>query len=360
MINEKQPDVIIGTESWLTSNHNNSEYFPTDVHQVEERDRPDDLHGGIFIAAKLDLALVRETELEADCEMEEGMKRFWSFIKHQRTDQVQVILDPIGKANVLNSYFHSLFTREAKDCDIPRMPTYYPVMQDVNITSEGVTRLIKNVKVHKAPSPDGITPQVMKELSKPVSSVLTTIYRKSYETGEIPGDWKRANVASIFKKGSKQDPNNYRPISLTCISCKLLEHIITSSIMRRAHENSILYSLHHGFRDKRSCETQLLGFVNDLTNSMHEGYQTDVLIMNFSKAFDKVNHCHLVAKLCSYGICRRTSQWIQCFLEGRTQSVVLDGEFSDSVSVLSGVPQGSVLGPCLFLFYISDLTNSLI
>ena len=129
--------------------------------------------------------------------------------------------------------------------------------------------------------------------------------------------------------------------------------------MQHAHENSILYNLQHGFREKTLCETQLLGFVNYLTNSMHEGYQTDVLIMDFSKACDKVSHHHLVAKLRCYGICERTSQWIQCFLEGRTQSMVLDEEFSDSVSVLSGVPQGSVLGPCLFLFYNNDLPDSL-
>ena len=161
---------------------------------------------------------------------------------------------PHRQANVLNSHYHSSLSRETEDCDNPSMPTPYPVMQDVNIT-EGVTRLIKNLKVHKAPGPDGITPRVMKELSKPVSSILTTIYRKSYETGQIPGDWKRANVAPIFKKGSKQDINNYRPILLTCISCKLLEHIIASSIMRHVHENNILYNLQHEFRDKRSCET---------------------------------------------------------------------------------------------------------
>ena len=178
--------------------------------------------------------------MEEDENENSGMKRFWSFIKHEKTDHVGVptlktvdgreISDPVGKANILNSHFHSSFTRETGNCDIPSMPTNYPVTQDISITREGVNRLIKNIKVHKAPVPYSITPRVMKELSEPVSSILTTIYRKSYETGKIPCDWKRAHVTPIFKKGSKQDTNNYRPISLTCISCKLLEHIIASQV----------------------------------------------------------------------------------------------------------------------------------
>ena len=184
----------------------------------------------------------------------------------------------------------------------------------------------------------------MKELSKPVSSILTTIYRKSYETGQIPGDWKRANVAPIFKKGSKQDINNYRPILLTCISCKLLEHTIASSIMRHVHENNILYNLQHEFRDKRSCETDKFHAWRIPNRCSHNGlFQSNRQSQSSRPSFQ-------VAQLC---ICGRTSQWIQRFLEGHTQSVVLDGEFSDSVNVLSGVSQGSVLGP------VNDLPDSL-
>ena len=171
-----------------------------------------------------------------------------------------------------------------------------------------------------------------------------------YETGSIPEDWRMANVVPAYKKGKNSLPSNYRPISLTCIACKMMEHIITSSIMKHASRNSIFYQLQHGFRDRRSCETQLLEFQADVLKNMKDGMQTDVLIMDFSKAFDKVNHNHLLEKLKFYGIHGKTNTWIRDFLSNRRQVVVVDGEKSYEVEVKSGVPHGSVLGPSLFLF----------
>ena len=167
--------------------------------------------------------------------------------------------------------------------------------------------------------------------------------------------WVEANVALVFKKEDRHSPANYRLISLSCVCAKLLEHIICKQIMPHFSENKILTPVQHCFRSKHSwCESQLLITTDAFIQNFQSKTQTDVVVLDFSKAFDVVPHQRLLHKLDHYGIRGTTLNWIQNFLTNRTQKVVVDGSSSESARVRSGVPQGTLLGPLLFLTYIND------
>jgi hypothetical protein len=188
----------------------------------------------------------------------------------------QLVADTKQKANILNEQFKSVFTTESIDNIPNKGASPHPDIPPQHLASENYLTTSTRIK------PVQHQRRILKDLQNFTAPILTIILQKSLQTGCIPTDWKHANVAPAYTKGEKYNAANYRPISLTCISCKIMEHVITKHVLNHLESNSLLHDLQHGFRHSRSCETQLLSFVQELAANSDQNIQTDLIIMDFA------------------------------------------------------------------------------
>ncbi|KAK4810586.1 hypothetical protein QYF61_007323 [Mycteria americana] len=288
-----------------------------------------------------------QQELNLATSIKDNKKCFYKYINNKRRakENLQPLLDAAGnivtkdeeKAEVLNAFFASVFNSKT-NCSLGTQP---PELEDRDgeqneapiIQGEMVSDLLRHtvsdhLDTHKSTGPDGIHPRVLRELAEVLTKPLSILYQQSWLNREGPADWKLANVMPIYKKGWKEDPGNYRPLSLTLVPGKVMEQIILSAIRRHVQDNQLIRPSQHGFMKGRSCLTNLISFYDKVTHLVEEGKAVDVVYLDFSKAFDTVSHSILLEKLAAHGLDGCTLRWVKNWLDGRAQRVVVNGVYS--------------------------------
>ena len=317
-----------------------------------------------------------ENENKAIAAISRNSKYFFSYAKRFSSIKTAIgpILDtakklvscPAKMAEILKKQYDAVFSdpiepmKTATDIfDIPD-DIEGPMLSDISFGPVDIEKAIDELSANSAAGPDQFSSMLLKQCKSTLRKPLYLIWKKSLSTGEIPNILKTANIVPIHKGGSRGEAKNYRPVALTSHIIKIFEKVLRNHIVSHMEENNMLNPGQHGFRAGRSCLSQLLSHMETITQILEDGDNVDVIYLDFSKAFDKVDFLVTLRKLKLLGVTGNIGKWIYSFLTGRTQTVVVNGMTSSFSEVKSGVPQGSVLGPLLFLVLLGDIDKSVV
>ena len=301
-------------------------------------------------------------------------KKYWSLLKTLMNGKKTPIIPPLlinnqfisdfkVKSNLFNNYFSDQCTPIANESQIPNEINHYTdkYLYNVRFSLDDICNIIRNLDTNKAHGYDNISVRIIKIFGNSICKPLEIIFRCCLEVGIFPAIWKKANIVPIHKKNERNLLKNYRPVSLLPVCSKIFERIIFNSLYNYLHINKLLHPNQSGFKPSDSCTNQLVSISHLIFSSFDHPNSHEVrgVFLDMSKAFDKVWHEGLLYKLKCFGISRNLFNILKSFLSNRLQRVTLNGQNSELRVIRAGVPQGSILGPLLFLIYVNDLPQNL-
>ena len=309
---------------------------------------------------------VHDYEMKIVKKKNRNPKKYYAYLskKSKYKDTTISLQDKQGKTHsivddctkVLNNSFGGVFTKGSSGTPpVIRTPRTHASMPLVKFTTEKVLKKLESLNINKAAGPDEIPAILLKKAASFFAPVLAQLFEKSYKNGDVPLGMKKANITPIHKGGSKKDPNNYRPVSITSVISKVYESIIYEEMYKHIRDNQIISPHQHGFQKAKSTTTNLLEFWDEITKIADKAHSLSIIYTDLRKAFDTVPHDLLLAKLEHCGIRDCNLNWVKSFLQDRKQRVVINGCSSPYINVDSGVPQGGILSGLFFIIYINDL-----